>query len=358
MIRVFVSGCYDIIHAGHVQFFEQARALGDHLTVCFAGKESLWAHRERKSSLPDEHKKAVLESLRMVDYVVMGECPEIGLDFKDHFMGIQPDILAVTTDDQYADKKRALCADVGARYIVLDKTPPRFEPISTTQIVTFVQAPTLAPVRVDFGGGWFDVPRLARPNTYIVNCAVSPMVSLHDWPYEKRAGLGGSGAWALLNGKSGVESEIDLGVGWQDPAVIMETGLCVWRSGPRPVLDFKRNGDFLAGRMALLWTGSQHDTPGIAENQRDYDLIQKAGATAREAVLAADIEKLAEGIDLSYQAQRGEGMDELPPADHALARKYCGGGWGGYAVYLFNTRAHRDSFALREEVTAIEPFTK
>jgi len=36
MIKVFVSGCYDIIHAGHVQFFREARALGDHLTVSFA----------------------------------------------------------------------------------------------------------------------------------------------------------------------------------------------------------------------------------------------------------------------------------------------------------------------------------
>lgn len=37
--RVFVSGCYDILHAGHVQFFREARALGDHLTVCFASNE-------------------------------------------------------------------------------------------------------------------------------------------------------------------------------------------------------------------------------------------------------------------------------------------------------------------------------
>lgn len=33
---VFVSGCYDIIHGGHVEFFQQAKALGDYLVVCFA----------------------------------------------------------------------------------------------------------------------------------------------------------------------------------------------------------------------------------------------------------------------------------------------------------------------------------
>jgi len=51
MKRIFVSGCYDIIHAGHVQFFTEARALGEHLTVCFASTEVLWFHKQRRSSL-------------------------------------------------------------------------------------------------------------------------------------------------------------------------------------------------------------------------------------------------------------------------------------------------------------------
>ena len=72
MIRVFVSGCYDILHAGHLQFFREARALGDHLTVSFASAEVLWRHKQRRSSLPDEHKRALLASLGMVDEVVVG----------------------------------------------------------------------------------------------------------------------------------------------------------------------------------------------------------------------------------------------------------------------------------------------
>src|SRR6185295_7341183 len=231
MTRVFVSGCYDIVHAGHVQFFREARALGDHLTVCFASTEVLWLHKHRRSSLPDDHKRAVLAGLDMVDEVVVGTGHDEGLDFKADFLRIRPAILAVTEDDKYAPLKRELCAQVGARYVVLPKTPPQFSPVSTTQIVRFIRAPEEAPLRVDFAGGWLDVPRFARAGAYVVNCAISPTVSLRDWPYERNAGLGGSGAWALLNGKDGVGSELDLGVGWQDPAVISETGLCVWRSG-------------------------------------------------------------------------------------------------------------------------------
>jgi cytidyltransferase-like protein len=264
MIRVFVSGCYDIIHAGHVQFFREARALGDHLTVCFASADVLWLHKQRRSSLPDDHKRAVLAALDPIDEVVVGEGLEEGIDFRDHFLRLRPQILAVTEDDKWAPLKRALCAEVGARYVVLPKTPPKFSPVSTTQIVKFIRAPEAAPLRVDFAGGWLDVPRFARKGAFVVNCAISPTVSLRDWPYNRNAGLGGSGAWALLNGKDGVASELGLGVGWQDPAIISETGLCVWRSGPRPELELKHNGAFLRGRLALFWTGTDHDTPDLA----------------------------------------------------------------------------------------------
>lgn len=359
MKKVFVSGCYDILHAGHVQFFNDAKTLGDHLTVCFASDEVLWKHKLRRPSIPQEHKKVLIQALEMVDDVVIGTNMEIGLDFKDHFLHIKPDILAVTEDDQYADKKLELCKLSGTQYYVLPKIPPKFEPISTTKIVKWIRAPQEAPLRIDFAGGWLDVPRFARKGGFIVNCAISPLVSLKEWEYEKRSGVGGSGAWALLNGEDGVISELDLGVGWQDPAIIQETGLCVWKSGKRPVLHFKRNGDMLKGLIALYFTNIEHDTPGIAEKKRNYDLIYKAGLVAADAVLQADINKLAEAVQMSYQAQTEEGMEPLIDADKCLARKYCGGGWGGYALYLFESQKARNKFAARySQAKSIEPYTK
>ncbi len=367
MICVFVSGCYDILHAGHLQFFREARALGSHLTVSFASADVLWLHKQRRSSLPDEHKQALLASLEMVDEVVVGKGPEEGLDFKEEFRQLKPDVLAVTADDKYAAQKQALCAEVGARYVVLPKTPPEFPPISTTQIVRWIKAPAEAPLRVDFAGGWLDVPRFARPDGYIVNCAISPTVSLRDWPYERNAGLGGSGAWALLNGRDGVGSEFDLGVGWQDPAVIGETGLCVWRSGPRPALELKSDGSLLRGRLALLWTGVPHCTPAMVANARDYAAISRAGRTARDAVWRQDYALLANAVRQSYAVQRAEGMQPLPgdtpggetdalAACDPRAWKYCGGGFGGYAVYLFADPSGRDAACRLPGFRPIEPY--
>lgn len=359
MIRVFVSGYFDIVHAGHLQFFREARALGDHLIVSFASADVLWRDRQRRTSLPDEHKRALLAALGPVDEVVVSGGLEEGLEFRENFLRLRPHILAVTEDDRYAGPKRELCAEIGATYVVLPKTSPQFPAISTTEIVRWIRAPQEAPLRVDFAGGWLDVPRFARPGGYIVNCAISPTVSLRQWPYERNAGLGGSGAWALLNGRDGVDSELDLGVGWQDPAVISETGLCIWRSGRRPELEMKADGAMLRGRMALLWTGKQHSTPGVANQARDYDAIARAGQTARDAVWRQDVSLLAEAVRQSYAVQQGEGMDPLP-ADMpgAIACKYCGGGYGGYAVFLFAESGDRETACARRGLRPIEPFVR
>lgn len=357
MKTVFISGCYDILHGGHIQFFKEARSLGHHLTVCFASDQVLWEHKKRRTSIPQDHKIALLSALEIVDSVVVGSCQELGLDFKDHFLNIRPDILAVTEDDQYGEAKRALCQQIGPEYVVLPKTPPQFTPVSTSSIVRGIRTPSEAPLRVDFGGGWLDVPRHARPGAFIVNCAISPTVSLHEWDYAQRSGLGGSGAWALLNGRDGVESELNLGVGWQDPAIIRETGLCIWRSGPAPVLHLKRNGDFLLGRMALHYTDVAHDTPANADNKRDYDLIEAAGRTAAAAVESASVEGLGQAIAQSYQAQSQEGMPPIPDAPGCLGRKYCGGGWGGYALFLFESEAARTAFVASDPANrAVEPY--
>ena len=174
-----------------------------------------------------------------------------------------------------------------------------------------------------------------------------------------------------MNGKDGVGSELDLGVGWQDPAIISETGLCVWRSGPRPELELKHNGDFLRGHLALYWTGTPHNTPDLAKLPRNYDAIARAAATARDAVWRSDLALLADAVRQSYSnVQRAEGMAPLPGDPAAtgvmstvlpagvkpLAWKYCGGGFGGYAVYLFSSPAQRDAACARPNFRPIEPY--
>ena len=358
MSKVFVSGCYDILHAGHIQFFKEAKALGDELIVCIPSDEVLYLYKNRRPSIPIEHKIEILSNLPFINKVVVGESiDDVGLNFRDVIEQVSPDILVATEDETFRFKKQSLCKQLGIKYKSLPKTPPKFEPVSTSSIINNILTPNEAPMRVDLAGGWLDVPKHSRDDGFIVNCAISPKVSLTNWPYEKQSGLGGSGAWALLNGKDGVVSELEMGVGWQDPAVIRETGLCVWKSGKLPRLSFKRNGDLLKGKMALLYTGNQHDTPTYCSYERDYNSLARASRIAATGVQNNDLKLLCDGINLNYDVQIKEGMDELPEVRTAIAKKYCGGGHGGYSIYVFYNNSERDNFIKNTSNTLkIEPY--
>lgn len=110
--------------------------------------------------------------------------------------------------------------------------------------------------------------------------------------------------------------------------------------------------------MALLWTGSTHVTYENTDLQRDYDLVEQAGRLARQAVLPGQesIQQLAEAVNTSYKMQLQEGMAALPEHGEA-GKKYCGGGWGGYALYLFESEQQRAQFLESTEGSkAIEPY--
>ncbi|WP_029522527.1 D-glycero-beta-D-manno-heptose 1-phosphate adenylyltransferase [Persephonella sp. KM09-Lau-8] len=71
---VFTNGCFDIIHAGHVDYLEKAKALGDVLVVGLNSDESI--RRIKGKDRPvniQEHRKRVLEALKPVDLVIIFE---------------------------------------------------------------------------------------------------------------------------------------------------------------------------------------------------------------------------------------------------------------------------------------------
>lgn len=163
---------------------------------------------------------------------------------------------------------------------------------------------------------------------------------------------------SILTGYDGVDAELQAGAGWQDPAVIQETGLCVWQSGPKPLLLTKRQPDELfGGRMALLWVGArERGTTAILTQPRNLAGIVEAGQIAELAVHESSLIGLCEAVRRSYALQRDEGMAALPLGGE-LAKKYCGSGHGGNAVYLFADVAARARFLENTPGTrAVEPY--
>ncbi len=215
------------------------------------------------------------------------------------------------------------------------------------------------PLRVDFAGGWLDVPTLCKEGGFIVNCAIKPFVSLKNWPYRVGGGLGGSAGYSILSGKDPYHFDAMNGCGWQDPAVIFETGLCVWKSGVKPELHTKNTGAMLRGKMAIYDTQISHADKKLVSKNRNYMHIYEASRVAAHAVENKDYLELARAISLSYSAQLDEGMSKLPLVNGAIACKYCGSGHGGYALYLFRNKIERD-FVIKgnPRFHAIEPYCK
>ncbi len=69
---VFTNGCFDILHAGHVQYLEKAKALGDMLVVAINSDASVRRLKGERRPINSEQDRAyILSRLKPVDLVVL-----------------------------------------------------------------------------------------------------------------------------------------------------------------------------------------------------------------------------------------------------------------------------------------------
>ena len=63
--KVFVSGCYDMLHSGHVAFFEEAARYGD-LYVGIGSDKTIFELKARKTINTDAERLYMVKALRVV----------------------------------------------------------------------------------------------------------------------------------------------------------------------------------------------------------------------------------------------------------------------------------------------------
>ena len=78
MKKVITYGTFDLLHYGHVNLLQRAKALGDYLIVALSSDEFNWNEKNKKCYFRYEERKRLLESLRYVDLVI----PENGWNQK------------------------------------------------------------------------------------------------------------------------------------------------------------------------------------------------------------------------------------------------------------------------------------
>ncbi|MGK0498723.1 MAG: D-beta-D-heptose 7-phosphate kinase/D-beta-D-heptose 1-phosphate adenosyltransferase [Oceanicoccus sp.] len=126
---VFTNGCFDIIHAGHVGYLEQARELGDRLIVAINSDESVVRLKGPGRPInPVDRRMAVLAGLESVDWVVSfdGDTPESLIE------AVKPDVLVKGGD---YDKKGVVGWEIVEAYGGSVSVLSFFDDCSTTAIV-------------------------------------------------------------------------------------------------------------------------------------------------------------------------------------------------------------------------------
>ena len=130
MIRVFVSGCWDLLHSGHLELLEFARGQGDHLTVSVASDVTLRALK--REPVIGEHDRCLLVSaLRCVDraFIARGEASH--RDCFTYVRTLQPEVWVVDATDPHLREKRAVAKE--RTRIVLNHRPEHG--LTTTGII-------------------------------------------------------------------------------------------------------------------------------------------------------------------------------------------------------------------------------
>jgi len=104
---VLVGGCFDVLHIGHIRFLQEAKKLGDMLFVFLESDEKVKKLKGEGRPLFKQNERAiVLSAISYVDYVIT--LPFISTDegYNELVLSLKPDIIAVTENDPYLEKKR------------------------------------------------------------------------------------------------------------------------------------------------------------------------------------------------------------------------------------------------------------
>src|SRR5512133_1075835 len=173
--KVFVSGCFDLLHSGHIAFLEEAARYGD-LYVALGSDKTVYELKGRTPVNNENERLYMLQSLGCVKKAFIS-CGSGMLDFLQEFKEIRPEILIVNEDGNLLAKRR-LCEEYGAEYMVLHRIPhPGLDPRSTTSLRTV----TTMPFRIDLAGGWLDPPFVSKfyPGP-VITISSEPTIEFND----------------------------------------------------------------------------------------------------------------------------------------------------------------------------------
>ena len=132
MTKVFVSGCFDVLHSGHIRFFEEAAQYGD-LYVSIGSDATVLALKNRPTLYNEQERLYMVSAIKFVHtaFIAQGSGK---LDFSAELQEIRPDIFFVNSDGDSLEK-RQFVESLGIRYVVSNRIPKDLLPVRSTTAI-------------------------------------------------------------------------------------------------------------------------------------------------------------------------------------------------------------------------------
>lgn len=361
MKKVFVSGCYDMLHSGHVAFFEEAAKHGD-LYVGIGSDKTINGLKARKTINNEQERLYMVKSLKVVKDAWINRGGGL-IDFMDEITALKPDIFFVNTDG-HSSIKEELCKKLGIEYVVSRRIPHAGLPTRST---TALRSECRIPFRLDLAGGWLDQPYVSKHHSGpVLTICIEP-----DFEFNDRSGMSTSSR------KKAIELwQIDIPAG--DKEMLARTLFCFenppgtkYVSGSQDAIGITvpglnrlhYNGDFWPDEInnvmddgILTWIEQhlwmvplypRHDNYDVLANTNiNPDNAQKLSVAAEEcwnAILQKDLKKFGKAFKDSFDAQIQMFPNMVSPDILKILDKYkdfvegwkiSGAGGGGYLIFV------------------------
>ncbi len=361
--KVFVSGCYDMLHSGHIAFFKEAASYGD-LYVGLGSDSTIHDLKGRDTINSEQERLYMVKSIKYVTDAWINTGSGI-LDFEDDLRRFKPDLFIVN-EDGHSPAKEKICTELEINYLILKRIPEAGLPArSTTSIRSEVHCQL--PFRIDLAGTWIDQPYVSKYGSgWALTISVEPTIEFMErcgmststrnaarklWPYQLPLDRPEKLAEMLFRFENEPgRTEIS---GAQDSIGICMPGLNrhfydgnYWPAKieschDESILTWLEDHLY----MVLLWPRE----PGLNLlketyiNEENVKALTSAAERCWDAIMKKDLEAFAQSYKDSFEAQIRMFPAMMNPAvaevidsykDKALAWKMPGAGGGGYLVFI------------------------
>ena len=378
--KVFVSGCYDLLHSGHVEFFRQAAQYGD-LYVGIGSDRTILHYKHHRTVYPEQERLFMVKAIRYVKDAFINDGDGV-MDFVGTVDRLKPDVFVVNADGA-SDTKRRFCAERGIEYVVLERVPA--DGLAARSSTALKETSCQLPTRLDLAGTWIDQPYVSCfcPG-WALTISLEPTFEIRErcglststrnlikkiWPYRLPNMDPETLARMVFCFENNPERSDGIISGAQDSIGICVPGLCRhwYDNGYWPLkIETCTDENVLSWlERHLCMVPMEPRRPGcsvIAGKDITLPKVQALAAAADscwKAIMDMDLEAFASAYMDSFNAQTAmfpamvqgcvqEFIDRYSVRDGVLAWKMPGAGGGGYlALVVDNLEKFPEAIPLK-----------